>query len=111
MRDVLTEREFVYVRDGFIPDLAPHMRAATASSVEAVLGRKRTEVEAQAFFFLERGDLDTLGCVRLREKQHNVAVISGALLGVRRDVGVLCVDHEFCGQGLVGAGLPGAAAS
>ena len=102
MQNVLTEREFVYVRHGFIPDLAPHMRAATASSVEAVLGRKRTEVEAEPFRLLEDRDVDGFGCRSLREHQQDITMVRRIALGMRgnvRGVGLKGDSRRRCGCG------------
>lgn len=107
MQHRLTEREFVDVRHGVVPNLTPHMRSAASGPVKPVLHRKGTEVKAKPVGLLEDRNVDGISCRGLRKNQQYIAVVGAAALGMRRNVWSMCLERDGggrrrCGKGNVG---------
>lgn len=91
-------------RDGLVPHLTPHVRAAAGAGVEPVLRGERAEIEAEPARVRWDGHVDALAGRRLREEQDDVTVVRRAALRVRGDIARVCGREGDGGRGEGGEG-------
>ncbi len=73
------------------------MRSAAPGSVKAVLHREGAEVKSEPARLLEDRNVDGLSRRGLWKNEQHIAVVRGAALGMRRNIG--CVGLERNGGG------------